>query len=50
MAKLEFGSARDMILKVNLEKEKKKKKSEEAMPDEVFSLRYIFQLEVEDST
>lgn len=36
-----------MILKVNLEKEKK---SEEAMPDEVFSLRYIFQLEVEDST
>lgn len=49
MAKLEFGSARDMILKVNLEKEKKKK-SEEAMPDEVFSLRYIFQLEVEDST
>ena len=47
MAKLEFGSARDMILKVNLEKEKK---SEEDMPDEVFSLRYIFQLEVEDST
>lgn len=48
MAKLEFwfGKRHDTENKFR----KGKKKSEEVMPDEVFSLRYIFQLEVEDST
>lgn len=49
MAKLEFwfGKRHDTESKF---RKAEKKKSEEAMPDEVFSLRYIFQLEVEDST
>lgn len=43
-----FGKRHDTESKFR--KGEKKKKSEEAMPDEVFRLRYIFQLEVEDST
>lgn len=50
MAKLEFWFGKRHDTESKFRKGEKKKKSEEAMPDEVFSLRYIFQLEVEDST